>query len=249
MQVDGFPVEKFKCRVSGTIEITEAEGTAMPLDRIVVMLVAARSDNYVPKLIEEDGTAMITRVVKLEHLALLEGDMREMALQALITGDNNALQGSLEFPGPQQKAIDPETGEVSTVPVAAYAEPPANDAVAPQNDAVFAHGSEQPVSVASHVLEDDTFDVPVAKDDGTMTGPRVIGHVHVGGTVVPADDGSESEGPKVGKVDYSELASISTTPQQTGPVPQGDVVGSVHRPGKTTDEHLAAFFEETDPRG
>lgn len=252
MQVDGFLVEKFKCRVSGTIEITEEEGKAMPLDRIVVMLVAARSDNFVPKIVEADGTAMLTRVLRLEHLALLEGDMRESALQALITGDANSLQNSFEFPD-LERTVDPATGEVSSQPVASYAEP------APE----FVHGSEDPVEVAHHAptvshedeqpegtphpdLDDDVFDVPVAKDDSEITGTQVVGHVRVGGTPVPSGG---DEGPKVGQVDYSELESISATPTQSGLVPQGDVVGSVHRPGKSTDKHLEDFFSEADPRG
>jgi hypothetical protein len=259
MNVDGFPVEKFKCRVSGTVEIAEEDGTAMRLDRVVVMLVAGRSDQYIPKIIEEDGTALVTRVVKLEHLALLEGDIREIALQALVTNDQNALQGALEFPNSDQpalqKTVDETTGEIVSAPVAAYAQPP--EPVDPEGTlqelkATRPHGTSEPTGGTAPTGDEDFeyYDVPVAQDTGTISEPIVVGHVR-GGESRTASNGDPSDGPRAGKVSYADLQAIGPdTPAGSPDSPAGERVGSIYPPGhKGRDEELRRFFDEDDPRG
>ena len=62
-----------------------------------------------------------------------------------------------------------------------------------------------------------------------------------------APQGGGGEGPKVGKVDYSQLASIgSEAPASSGPAtPVGERVGSIYPPGhRGADKHLKDFFEQ-----
>lgn len=256
MQVDGFEVEKWRAQFQGSIDIPEEEGKLMPLDRLVVMVVATRVVGWVPKALDEEGTVEITRKNRIEFLTVMEGDMREKCLQMLATGSDAGLQMSLEV----HRTADPETGEIRTDLVAerpvSYADPPAADDHA---DTLIGHAlveswksmSDEPVTPGeptTTAAEDEYFDVPVVPDDSHITGTVTVGHARDYAAGQAGGNGSAGgDGPRVGKVDFDQLATIGTdTPARSGPS-GGEVVGSVYPPGHRGDKVLRDFFEEDIP--
>lgn len=223
---DGRVVEFFRGQFSGAVEITEEECRSMAAGRTVVMLVATHVHENASKQSETTGDYTMTCKQKIQSLIVLDGNLREQALQFLATGTDRGFQGVMSFAAPE--GVDAETGEVQGSQFADYAQP------APDRQ-VFDE------------TEDDEFDVPPADPDPLPDQPTVLGDVR-GYTGTP--ESGNGDGPKVGPVDPSQLADINAAP--TGPAvprPQGEVVGSVHRPGKPTDKILDDFFKEEDPRG
>lgn len=260
MQFDGFAVEKWRAQFTGAIDIEEREGTAMRTDKVVVMVVATRIRKSIPEPLDEDGTLRITRQNKIEHLVVLEGDLREQALSLLATGSERGFQGSL-MAGLESDA-DPATGEIRSG-MASYADPTpvATPSLTPPPQPVLEEFEEFDTSVLAHVngadtdyealahLDDDLagtpdyFDVPPIKDDSQPvgTGPLKTTGARPGTT-------SGGDGPRVAPVDFADLAGVGVPGPPTGgiPSPVGEVVGMVRAPRK--DRDLEAFFnEEIEP--
>lgn len=236
MQVDGFEVEKWRAQFQGAIDIPEEEGKLMPLDRLVVMVVATRIVGWKPKALDEEGTVQITRNNRIEFLTVMEGEMREKCLQMLATGSDAGLQMSLQI----QRTADPETGEITTDFVTQEQAPSYADPPVAVDDIVTA-----PVAVN----EDEYFDVPVAADDGHMSGTVVVGHANDYRRGQAPSNGSGGDGPRVGKVDFDQLATIGNDDARPGPAGPsgGEIVGSVYPEGHKGDQALRDFFEEDIP--
>jgi hypothetical protein len=258
MQFDGFAVEKWRAQFTGAIEIEEREGLAMRTDKVVVMVVATRIRKSIPEPLDEDGTMRITRQNKIEHLAVLEGDLREQALTLLATGSERGFQGTL-LAGLEPE-VDPETGEI-TSGMAPYAAPMAKEPVTGLTDEELAaldreyHDDEpddepdsiftppEPARILNNDDDPEYFDVPPIKDDSQPVG---TGPIKKPGAR-PNGTSSEGDGPRVAPVDYAELQSFGTSdgaPNGSG-APIGEVVGRVRGPRK--DKALEDFFNEENP--
>lgn len=257
MQFDGFAVEKWRAQFTGAIEIEEREGLAMRTDKVVVMVVATRIRKSVPEPLDEDGTMRITRQNKIEHLAVLEGDLREQALSLLATGSERGFQGTLL--AELEPGVDPTTGEI-TSGMASYAAPLAEEKVtleAGMTDEELAaldqeyHDDPEPDDVIytppepAHIVSADEipeyFDVPPIKDDSQPVGTGPIKKPGTG-----SGNNGGGDGPKVAPVNYSDLAAVGSSPEPSGaPAPVGEVVGRVRGPRK--DKVLEDFFNEENP--
>lgn len=236
---EGMSFEDFKIRFSGTLESTQDESAKMPLDRTVVMLVAARVDDSALKVLDEAGGLRLTRVLKVEHVLPLDGELRQQAMTMLAHGNSQGLlslpnyvhgNGETPTPAPYARTDSAESGEHSTDSV---------EQTAP------------PVGVtADGEIEPEFFDVPVGNDDDDLEGP--VGHVRDyshdrSGERAPGT--SSSDGPRVGKVDFDQLDGIragSETGSGSGSSGSGVVgerVGSIYPEGhKGRDKHLQAFM-------
>lgn len=259
MQFDGFAVEKWRAQFTGAIEIEEREGMAMRTDKVVVMVVATRIRKSIPEPLDEDGTMRITRQNRIEHLAVLEGDLREQALSLLATGSERGFQGTL-LAGLESDA-DPETGEIRSG-MAPYAAPLAPAPVTEDvldaelaaldvedhdvdpsreaDDYVDDLAIHTPPEPARIMEAPEYFDVPPIVDDSQPVG---TGPIKKPG---PRSNGSSGgDGPRVAPVDYSDLAAVGApgASASSGPgAPVGEVVGQVRGPRK--DKALEDFFNE-----
>lgn len=98
-RIEGFDVTTHKARLAGWWDVSDDEDTQISLDRVVVMVVAARSESVVHKITDE-GDVVSGRVLKISDAVPLSGRLREQAIQMLADHvDPN--QASLSFPGPQ----------------------------------------------------------------------------------------------------------------------------------------------------
>lgn len=269
MQFDGFAVEKWRAQFTGAIEIDEREGMAMRTDKVVVMVVATRIRKSIPEPLDEDGTMRITRQNRIEHLAVLEGDLREQALSLLATGSERGFQGTL-LVGLESDA-DPETGEIRSG-MASYAAPLAPAPVTtPPTPAELLDEGDMDTHPLAHTSGQDTdyealHDPDLVPHDNDSIPPQndavpeyfdvppIVDNSQPVGTGPVKQPGARSNGStggdgfKVAPVDYNDLASVNTPGAPSGGpgVPVGEVVGQVRGPRK--DKELEAFFnEEIEP--
>lgn len=273
MQFDGFTVEKWRAQFTGAIEIEEREGLAMRTDKVVVMVVATRIRKSIPEPLDEDGTMRITRQNRIEHLAVLEGDLREQALTLLATGSERGFQGTL-LAGLESDA-DPETGEVRSG-MASYADPGTPVAPPPLTpaDMHVAEGASWDGSVHTPpepavVISDEDIDIEDVDLDHPSFHPnetdgngdyeddieffdvppvrddsQPIGTGPIKKPGARSGNGSSGgDGPKVAPVDYADLASVGAS---SGRDPAAAPVGEIIGPIRAPrkDKDLEDFFNE-----
>lgn len=125
--IDGIPVEEFKVRVSGTLELEEGIAKMLRLDGRVVFLAVGRSGKAEYDADEEKGIATRKDVIKIDTLLPLAGEAREQAISYMRDPQQNLIM---------VPSIDSETGEVKLPKVTAPApEPgPIEQEIAAQDD-------------------------------------------------------------------------------------------------------------------
>lgn len=95
---DGFDVSLHGAKFTGTFDLDEEDAKGLSLDRVVVFLVAARLGRAQVETTKE-GDVKRTNTFVVNEVGMLEGDLREQAIQYLAFPD----QGVLDFSIPDDE--------------------------------------------------------------------------------------------------------------------------------------------------
>lgn len=184
--IDGIPVEEFKVRVSGTLELEEDIAKMLRLDGRVVFLAVGRSGKAEYDADEEKGIATRKDVIKIDTLLPLAGEAREQAISYMRDPQQNLIM---------VPSIDSETGEVKL---------PRVTAPAPEPGPI-----EQ--EIAAHDLSGEPVEEPALDGEGVTDG-RVVPRIDITG-YGPDEAAAAIEAMQRGEVEivvaesvYSEIA-------------------------------------------
>ena len=89
---DGMEVNIYEGKLTGTFELDDVKASAMNLDRVVVFIVAARLGKAQVEP-TKDGDIKRTNTFVVSELEILEGELRNQAIQYLA----DPSQGVLDF--------------------------------------------------------------------------------------------------------------------------------------------------------
>lgn len=92
MRFDGFEVNLFEGRLQGGFELDELQSGKLNLDRIAVFVVAARLGKASVEA-TKDGDVKRTNTFIVSELQILEGELRDQAIQYLAMPN----QGVMDF--------------------------------------------------------------------------------------------------------------------------------------------------------
>jgi hypothetical protein len=106
---DGFEVNVYEGKLTGGFEMDDVQAEKLSLDRIAVFVVAARLGKAQIEA-TKDGDVKRTNTFVVSELQILEGDLRDQAIQYLAMPN----QGVLEFGVEDEE--DEELEELVTVP-------------------------------------------------------------------------------------------------------------------------------------
>jgi hypothetical protein len=109
---DGFEVNVYEGKLTGGFELDELQAAKLNLDRIAVFVVAARLGKAQVEAMK-DGDVKRTNTFVVSELQILEGELRDQAIQYLAMPN----QGILEFD------LDDEDDDVELDELAAEAVP------------------------------------------------------------------------------------------------------------------------------
>jgi hypothetical protein len=108
---DGYEVNVYEGSLSGKFELDDAQAEKLSLDRIAVFVVAARLGKASVEA-TKDGDVKRTNSFVVSELQILEGELRDQAIQYLAMPN----QGVLEF-GVEDDEDDELEEMVAAVPV------------------------------------------------------------------------------------------------------------------------------------
>jgi hypothetical protein len=105
---DGMEVNVYEGKLTGAFELDDIKAAGMNLDRVVVFVVAARLGKAQVEP-TKDGDIKRTNTFVVSELQILEGELRDQAIQYLAMPD----QGVLDFGVEEDEELD-EAELVST---------------------------------------------------------------------------------------------------------------------------------------
>lgn len=153
-RIEGFEVTNHRARMSGYWDVTDVEDDQISLDRVVVLIVAARSEGVAFK-ITDTGDVDATRVLRVSDAVPLTGDLRERAIQMLADrADPN--QEALQFPGAPPSLAAPAAPPASSPALApSQVKSPSTPVQASTSSAA---GPSPSGSSGSDVVDDDPLE-------------------------------------------------------------------------------------------
>lgn len=141
---DGHEISLHQARFSGRFDVAEEEADRFRMDRVVVLIVAARSDGADFKVLDS-GDVRRTATLKVDDARLLEGDMREQAIRYLFSGPD---QGYIDMGIPRADVSRPiDEQDLSHPEAQTEVEVAAVDAQEENDLAIYAMESEHPVRI------------------------------------------------------------------------------------------------------
>lgn len=111
LKFDGFDVSVHEATFTGKFDLDEEESESIKLDRVVVFLVAARVGKVLHAA-DKDGEIKRTNTFVVSEAQMLQGELRDQAIQFLAY----PTQGSLDFD------VEPEDEDDDVAPVSSPAQ-------------------------------------------------------------------------------------------------------------------------------
>jgi hypothetical protein len=100
---DGMEINVYEGKLTGSFELEDVQATNMNLDRVVVFVVAARLGKAQVEP-TKDGDIKRTNTFVVSELQILEGELRDQAIQYLAMPN----QGVLDFGVEEDEELEPE---------------------------------------------------------------------------------------------------------------------------------------------